>query len=82
MFLLRTLSACAIGLFLTEALVVDMNGCLPGVGSVVSGIILWGTLVIGMTLASMLLITDRGYRVFHLACVAGYVAMLLPMCLM
>lgn len=79
MLLLRTSSACVLGLFLIEALAVDMNGCLFDFGRLLSHVIFGGTVLIGIAIASILLTVDGGWRVLHFGCLAVYVSMLIPM---
>jgi hypothetical protein len=79
MLLLRMSSVSVLGLFLIEALVVDMNGRLFDFSDLVSHASFGGTVSVGIAIACVLLTLDRGWRVLHLGCVAVYVAMLIPM---
>lgn len=75
---LRIISACALGLFLVESLVVDMNGRLFDLSAFWSRSIFVGTIAVGVVISSVLLWLDTGWRVLHFGCLVVYVAMVLP----
>ena len=76
---LRIANGCILGLFLVEAMVVDLNGRVFGFDELPSWVIIGGTVSAGIITASVLLWLDVGWRVLHFGCLAVYIIMLLPM---